>query len=380
MKSSAIEGVFVKQPDGERLVNFGSNDYLGLASKPLQPGCRLGRSSEWSDHDHQTKGVSATASSLICGWTDRHELLAQQLADFKGSERVLVFPSGFAACGGVIATLATKDDLVASDELNHASLIDGCRLSKADRLIYPHRDVSTLRQGLQQRLATGPGRYRRIWIVTDSVFSMDGHLAPLPDLCEVAEEFGADLIIDEAHATGILGKGLSGACEAFGLKDRIAIRIGTLSKAFGAQGGFVACPNVIAEYLINRCRSFIYSTALSLPCVEAVLSAMQSIEDLARRRDAVCRHARRLRSSLGITAMTPSDLMTMEAHIPIVPIMIGDDRSAVAAAMQLRQRGFFVPAIRPPTVPAGLARLRVSLSASHSDEMVSRLIEGLRAI
>lgn len=350
-------GVYLIDGDGKRLINFGSNDYLGLSSfvaTQLSIPAQIG----------------STASGLVCGWTDRHQLLADKIAAFEQTETAVLFPSGFAACSGTVATLCRDRDLILSDELNHASLIDGCRLSKARCEIYPHRDVESVRQSLAQQRST----HQRAWIVTDSVFSMDGHVAPLVDLVDVAGRYDATLIVDEAHATGILGATASGACEAFGLKEQIPIRVGTLSKAFGSQGGFVACPKTVAEYLINHCRPLIFSTALALPAVEAALMVLDQPERLRQRQLRVCSLARQLRQRLSIDSPSP------ESDIPIIPIPIGSDSAAVQASNRLRELGMFVPAIRPPTVPEGQARLRISLSADHSDDMIDRLAGGLRAI
>ncbi|PAY16051.1 8-amino-7-oxononanoate synthase [Rhodopirellula sp. SM50] len=349
-----LDGVHLVDKAGRRLINFGSNDYLGLASFV-------------ASNSMHVDSVGAQASGLVCGWTDRHQLLAETIARFEQTEAALVFPTGFAACSGTVSAVCRQGDLILSDALNHASLIDGCRLSRAERIVYPHRDVDAV----ARLLAEHRGAYRRVWIVTDSVFSMDGHVAPLGELCELAAGHDATLIVDEAHGTGILGDHVSGACEALGVKDGVPIRIGTLSKALGGQGGFVACPRVVADYLVNHSRPLIYSTALSMPAVESALAALAHPQEMRRRRDRVCALARNVRTQLGLQCTA------IESGIPIVPIPIGTDADAVAASQRLYDLGMFVPAIRPPTVPEGQARLRLSLSADHSDEMVGRLIEGL---
>ncbi|WP_233903230.1 aminotransferase class I/II-fold pyridoxal phosphate-dependent enzyme [Stieleria maiorica] len=349
-----IEGVDLIDQSGRRLINFGSNDYLGLASFLASKTMRV-------------DSVGARASGLVCGWTDRHQLLAEKIAEFERTEAAVVFPSGFAACSGTVSALCRQGDLILSDELNHASLIDGCRLSKADRMVYPHRDVDSVARLLSQHRK----QHRRVWIVTDSVFSMDGHVAPLRELCVVASDHDATLIVDEAHGTGILGDRFSGACESLGVKDQVPIRIGTLSKALGGQGGFVACPRVVAEFLVNHSRPLIYSTALSMSAVESAIVALEHPGEIRRRRDLVCAMSRQLRSQLGLAC--PAS----ESGIPIIPIPIGSDADAVAASQRLYESGMFVPAIRPPTVPEGQARLRISLSADHNTEMLGRLIEGL---
>lgn len=351
------EGVCLIDALGNRLVNFGSNDYLGLAEVLGNHVCQLASS-------------GSTASALVCGWTDRHQALADTIARFEQTESAVIFPSGYAACSGVVAALGRSGDLILSDRLNHASLIDGCRLAKADRLVYPHRDV----EAVSRMLAQHRSRYQRVWIVTDTVFSMDGHLAPLAELCDLAEQYDAALIVDEAHATGVLGASGRGACEALGVSQRIQIRIGTLSKALGGQGGFVACPQPVASFLVNHCRSFIYSTALSMPAVESALMALADLSGHPERRVRVGKLSQQVRDSLGIGCGG------MESTVPIIPIEIGSDTDTVAASQRLRELGLFVPAIRPPTVPEGQARLRVSLSANHRDDMVSRLTEGLRSL
>lgn len=344
-----------RQIDGNELVvnhsrlhNFGSNDYLGLADQPVQAAT----------------GGSA-ASALVCGWTNTHQQLAQELAAFESSESAVLFPSGYAACSGTIATLAERGDLILSDELNHASLIDGCRLSRAERVIYPHRDC----RFVEEKLSEIRTRFERVWIVTDGVFSMDGHLAPLPQLADIGDRYDATLIVDEAHGTGVLGAGGRGVCEWLEVEDRVPIRIGTLSKAIASQGGFVVGPRVVVDYLINRCRSLIFSTALAPAAVAAARRSLRMIISEPQRREILQQLSQQVRESLSLAA-SPT-----ERGVPIIPVVLGAEGKAVDAAHQLIQRGFYVPAIRPPTVPTGTARLRISLSASHDPEIVGRLCE-----
>ncbi len=272
----AADGVYLVSPDGRRVLNFGGNDYLGLVA---QHGVGAGGAN--------VGGGGSGASPLVCGWTPSHQDLAERIAAFEATEAAVLFPSGYAACSGTIATLAQADDLILSDQLNHASLIDGCRLSRADCRIYPHRDCETLAAVLEQSRRD----FHQAWIVTDGVFSMDGHVAPLGELCDLAERYDASLIVDEAHGTGVLGSSGSGVCEAMGVKDRVAIRIGTLSKAIGSQGGFVAAPQLVIDYLINRCRSLIYSTALAPPAVASAIAGFDAIANEPERR-ARCSAAR----------------------------------------------------------------------------------------
>lgn len=350
-----VSGVELTEPSGKRLLNFGGNDYLGLAA-------------EASEHA-PVRGSGASA--LLSGWTADHQLLSDRIASLESSEAAVLFPSGYAACSGTVAIMAEEGDLILSDQLNHASLIDGCRLSRAECVVYSHRDCSAL----QRLLNESRSHYNRVWIVSNTVFGMDGHVAPLNQMVELAGRHDACLIVDEAHATGVLGDDGSGACQALGVKDAIAIRIGTLSKAVGSQGGFVSGPKVMIDYLINRSRSLIYSTSLAPPAVAAALHGMDRIAEQPQRRERVQRLSARVRTELGIK--TSSQL---EFKVPIIPMVVGRDDRATDLSKQLWERGFYVPAIRPPTVTEGSARLRISLSAAHDDVMIDRLIETLRAL
>ncbi|MEO1526753.1 MAG: 8-amino-7-oxononanoate synthase [Planctomycetota bacterium] len=349
------EGLELVDRAGNRFLNFGGNDYLGLAA---------GRSSV------PPPSAAAVASALVCGWTDQHEALARQIARWEGTESAVVFPSGYAACSGTIAALGREGDLILSDALNHASLIDGCRLSRAERVVFPHRDVESVAEVLKSRR----GQFARVWIVTESVFSMDGHLAPLVELLDVAERYGATLVVDEAHASGVFGGTGSGLCEELGLKERVGIRIGTLSKAVAARGGFVAAPRIVADFLVNHCRSLIFSTSLSQHEVRVALESLERICGDSEARMRVRSMARLVRERLGIAAQG------LEVDVPIVPFLCGLDARALEAAGALREAGLFVPAIRPPTVPEGQARLRASLSAGHEEGMILRLVEALLSL
>ncbi|TWU23347.1 8-amino-7-oxononanoate synthase [Novipirellula galeiformis] len=338
-----------------RLINFGSNDYLGLATSrspsPIAPSA-----------------TGSTASALVCGWTPLHQQLAERIAQLESTESAILFPSGYAACSGTVATLAEEGDLILSDELNHASLIEGCRLSRAECIVYPHRDHEFVANTLAQRRH----QFTRVWIVTDGVFSMDGHVAPLRELADLVQRFTATLIVDEAHGTGVLGKTGSGLCEALEVKDRVAIRIGTLSKAIGGQGGFVAGPKVVTDYLVNRCRSLIFSTSLAPSAVAASLASIESFQAEPSRRHRVQSIARHVRERLSL--LTTCEL---ENSVPIIPIVLGQDAKAMTAFEKLVEAGFYVPAIRPPTVPRGTSRLRLSLSALHDDAMIESLIRAV---
>lgn len=373
------EGVWLRFPDGHRALNFGANDYLGLAATNLSlpaatPTHRPDAAADAASESAVARGSGASA--LVCGWTTLHETLASQLAAFEETEAAVLFPAGYAACSGCIATLAQQGDLILSDALNHASLIDGCRLSKAERFVYAHRDVTMVEALLKHHRH----RFRRCWIVTDSVFSMDGTLAPLRELVPLADRFDATLIVDEAHATGVLGDDGSGACAALGVKDRVPIRIGTLSKAIGSQGGFVVGPQVVIDFLINHARSLIYSTAAAPATVAAALAALHALRHDPQPRQRLQRRARELRrmlSELGFALPRSSEL---EATIPILPIRIGESAATMSAAEQLFASGCYVPGIRPPTVPQGTGRLRITLSAAHEEAHCTRLTDALAVL
>jgi 8-amino-7-oxononanoate synthase len=342
----------------KRLVNFGSNDYLGIASQGfvVPPG-----------NDRNSVGNSGAGSSpLVCGFSPLHQQLCNELAAFEATEDCVLFPSGFAACSGVMMTLPEAGDLILSDELNHASLIDGCRLSKAEKFIYPHLDVKAVRALLQCHRH----RFCRAFLVTDAIFSMDGTIAPLVELAELAEYYDVVLIVDEAHSTGVLGETGSGLCEALGVKDRVPVRIGTLSKAIGSQGGFVVGPKVVCEYLIQKCRSLIYSTAASPLTIQAALNGLSIVRSEPQRRVSLAEKIHVFRELLN-----DSPLALGASNTQIIPVIIGAASSTVTAARNLERLGFFVPAIRPPTVAT--ARLRVSLSALHTTEMLQSLANAL---
>jgi len=361
------DGTTIVEPDGTRLINFGSNDYLGLATQHFVPDPNSPSTTASS-----SMANGAGASALVSGFTTSHDQLCQRLADLEQTEAAVVFPSGYAACSGVVATLAEAGDLLLSDQLNHASLIDGCRLSRATRFVYPHLDVDSLQKILEEQRH----KFSQAWIITDGVFGMDGDVAPLQSLCDLAERFDAHVIVDEAHATGVLGADGSGSCEETGVKERVAIRIGTLSKAIGSHGGFVVGPQVVIDYLVNRCRSLIFSTAGSPLTIAAAIRGVDIIRSEPERRIRLRAMAERFREQ--VDRRLPGKLpRTSILGVPIVPIVLGENRRVVEVSERLRNAGFFVPAIRPPTVPTGTARLRVCISAAHCEQEIVRLVEAL---
>ncbi|TWT64636.1 aminotransferase class I/II-fold pyridoxal phosphate-dependent enzyme [Allorhodopirellula solitaria] len=366
-----LDGPWLIDAGGQRRLNFGGNDYLGVVADALV--------SVGQDRGGGTAGEAAgvpggaAASALVCGWTPHHERLAKAIATAENCEAAVIFPSGYAACSGCVATLCRAGDLILSDELNHASLIDGCRASRAQCLVYPHRDVAAVSEILSQRRS----EFNQVWIVTDGVFSMDGDVAPLGELVDLADQHDAQLLVDEAHGTGVLGARGSGLCEAVGLQERIGIRIGTLSKAVGHQGGFVTGPRVVIDYLIQFCRPLIFSTALAPTAAAGACRVIEQMEAWQERRKHLTRLAQHARGRLHneTTLMPCRDWSELESGIPIVPLIVGSDQRAVDLSRRLGEQGYYVPAIRPPTVPEGTARLRLSLSAAHQQEHVDALID-----
>ncbi|WP_456457129.1 aminotransferase class I/II-fold pyridoxal phosphate-dependent enzyme [Thermovibrio sp.] len=324
--------------NGRKLLNFSSNDYLGLAK---EYDCECLR--RW--------GAGSGASRLVCGNFKVHRELERKLAEIKKCQDSLLFSTGYMANIGVISTLAQKGDLILSDELNHASIVDGCRLSKAERFIYPHKDHSFVREFLKKNRH----KYRNCFIITDSVFSMDGDLAPLGELFKVKEEFNCTLIIDDAHATGVVGYS---SLELFKLNpDENTVIVGTLGKALGTFGAFVAGSSKLREYLINRCRTFIYTTALP-PFI-----ACQTLKNLGK----VKGRMEALKEKISFFR----ELSGIESESAVFPLIVKDEDTALKLSNYLWEKGIFVPAIRPPTVKR--SRLRITITWEHSKEELKRL-------
>lgn len=350
--------------DGQRLVNFSSNDYLGLASDP--------RVVEAARRSATVDGWGGGASPLVTGHSQQHRELERDLARLEHQEAALVFPSGFAANAGTIPALVGEGDVVFSDANNHASLIDGCRLSKATRVVYPHADTHALRAELEQG-----GDFRRRLIVTDSLFSMDGDFAPLVELGRLAEEYDAMLLVDEAHATGVWGAEGRGlvehlAADAPELERQVTIRVGTLSKALGSCGGFVCGSQLLIDWLANTARSYVFSTAFPASMAAAAREALRIVETEPHRREQLLTRGSTLRERL---AERGWDLAGSTSQI--IPLVIGPADRTMAAADRLRQAGLHVPGIRPPTVAEGTARLRVSLSYAHDEACIEQLVDAL---
>lgn len=342
--------------DGRRLRNFSSNDYLGLAAHSA-----LAEAAVRALRDF---GFGAGASRLVCGTLRPHTDLEEALAAFKGTAAALAFSSGFAAGHGTLTALAGPDDIVILDKLSHACLVDGARASRATLRVFAHNDMAQLEDHL--RWARGrAAASARVIVVTESVFSMDGDLAPLAEIVDLKDRHGAWLMLDEAHATGVFGPHGRGCAAAAGLGDRIDVQLGTLSKALGTHGGFIAGSRALVDLLVNKARPFIYSTAPPVPVVAAARAAI----DLVASPEGDARRAR-LREVVGELAAI---LGLAAPASPILPVAVGDEAAAVAQALRLLEAGFFVPAIRYPTVPRGKARLRFSASAAHSPDDLAAL-------
>jgi len=359
----AVEGTRLEL-ENTSLTNFAGNDYLGLSQHPAVRQAAIEAIDRF--------GLGAAASRLITGTLAPHKVLEEQLAAFKGTEAAISFSSGYAAAVGTITAIADRQDVVILDKLAHASLIDGARLSGAQLRIFPHNDLSRLREILEWAHEHYPNA--KIWIITESLFSMDGDYSPLCDLVGLKDEYGANLFLDEAHATGVIGPGGKGLAAHWGLGQRIEVQMGTLSKALGGSGGFITSSRALINLLINRARSFIFSTAPP-PAIAAGASAALGIVQSAE--------GERLRDDLrqNIDCVRHGLRFSIDAlPSPIIPLIIGDENAALEAAKQLQQDRFLVPAIRFPSVSRGSARLRLTLSARHSSEQVAALISSLRGV
>ncbi|MDY6934862.1 MAG: 8-amino-7-oxononanoate synthase [Spirochaetota bacterium] len=349
--------------EGRELILFSSNNYLGLATHP--------KLKEASLHALNRYGTGSGASRLISGNMDIHEELERRIAQFKNCEAAIVFPTGYMANIGLITSLAGKGDLILSDELNHASIIDGCRLSGADIQIYPHKDAKALWHMLSEddEAFVDEVNRKRI-IITDGVFSMDGDIASLPDILRVAEEYDAFVIVDDAHSTGVLGEGGRGTAEHYNISNsENLIQMGTFSKALGGMGGFVAGSEVLIDYLKNRARCFVYSTALPPSVCASSIAAIDLIDSEPGIRQSLWRNVGML-----IRGLHDLGYDTMGSQTHIVPILIRDTGQTMKFAQALIDAGIYAPGIRPPTVPEKMSRIRVSLMASHNDEHINRAL------
>jgi 8-amino-7-oxononanoate synthase len=346
--------------DGKELLNFSSNDYLGLSQHPALREASIAATNRF--------GTGATASRLVCGTFCYHRELEEEIAQLKGSENALLFANGYSTALGTITAVVGKGDTVILDKLSHACLIDAARLSGATLRVFPHNDLNRL-QSILENTVKKSAPETRILVVTESVFSMDGDLSPLADIVALKEKYGALLLVDEAHALGVLGAQGLGLAEELSLQDRIDFQMGTLGKAAGSAGGYLAASQAWVELLTNKARSFIYSTAPPPAQVAASLAALRLITspegDTLRQT---------LRQNVQQLGRSPSN---QNLPTPIVPLILGDNQRALNAARTLMTAGLLIPAIRYPTVPRNTARLRITLSAAHTSEHITRLQEAL---
>jgi 8-amino-7-oxononanoate synthase len=345
---------------GREVINFSSNNYLGIANHPA-----LAQAAKQAIDRY---GCGSGASRLISGNMTLHEELESRLAQFKGTEAALVFNSGFQANTGILATLAGEADVILSDQLNHASIIDGCRLSRAQTLVYAHGDLDQLEANLKNSRHA-----RRRLIVTESIFSMDGDEAPLTDIVELAERHDAMVMVDEAHATGVFGGTGAGVVSKHGLGDRVFVQMGTLGKALGAFGAYVAGSRALRELLINRCRSFIFTTALPPAIMAMAIAAIDLIEREPERRERLWENCGLLSRGLKRLGFGLNDCQS-----PIVPLIVGDAESCMELSQRLLEHGVFVQGIRPPTVPPGTSRLRITVMATHERRHIEKALEAFQ--
>ena len=348
--------------DGKEVLNFCSNNYLGLADDPRLRKAAIERIEQ--------EGVGSGASRLVCGNMAAHRELEDAIARFKGAESCLVFSTGYMANAGIISSVFGRGDMIFCDRLNHASIIDGIILSRAQFKRYPHNDMEALEGML--RCAAG---FRRRGIITDSVFSMDGDIAPLDRIVELARAYDCLVMIDEAHALGVLGKNGRGAAEHFGVEEKIDIRMGTLSKAAGSFGAYCCGSKELVDFLVNKARSFIYTTAMPPAIAAASEKAVEIIRDDSSLRGRLWANTRYFKKALDETGFN-----TGSSQTPIIPIVVGKPAPALEFSRRLEGEGIFVGAIRPPTVPANTARLRLTVMATHTREDLDYTLEKLKVV
>jgi glycine C-acetyltransferase len=351
--------------DGREVISLSSNDYLGLTHHP-----RLKAAAVAAVEDY---GVGPGAVRTIAGTMSMHEALEAELAEFKGTEAVLTFQSGFTANTGVIPTITGETDLIVSDALNHASIIDGMRLSKAPRKVYPHADLdgleAVLAEASERGRPDGAGPYRLILVVTDGVFSMDGDIAPLPGIVERAERHGAAVFVDDAHASGVLGRNGRGSVDHFGLHGRVAIQVGTLSKAVGVLGGYVAGSQALRDLLVQRARPFLFSTSHPPAVVAACREAIRVMEEETWRIERLWASTRRFKAELARLGFD-----TGRSETPITPVIVGESEAAIRFSARLFEEGVFATSVVFPTVALDQARLRTIVTSAVTDEHLDRAL------
>ena len=349
--------------DGREVVNLASNNYLGLAAHP--------RLKEAASRAAAELGAGSGAVRTIAGTMTMHRELEKRFAAFKGAEDAIMFQSGFTANSGTVAAILSKEDVIVSDQLNHASIIDGARLSRAEIKVFPHKDAAAADKLLEETKADG----RRQLLVTDGVFSMDGDIAPLPDLCDVAERHGAIMMIDDAHASGVLGENGRGTVDHFGVHGRVDIQVGTLSKAIGVLGGFIAGPSHLIEWLVNRGRPFLFSTSAPPAVVAACIAALDILEEEPERVQRLWDRTRFFKEGLRSLGYD-----TGASETPITPVIAGEDRAAQDLSRLLFDEGVFTPAIVFPTVAKGSARVRTIVTSEHTERDLQQALDAFESV
>jgi len=359
--------------DGKNVLSFCSNNYLGMATHPAVVKASIDATNKY--------GTSCGGSRLISGNLDIQEELEKEIAAFKSAEAAITFMTGFMANTGIIPSLMNvvkmyglpaikeEDNVIISDELNHASIVDGCHLAKAQRFIYKHRNLTDLERILAEN------RKKRKLIVTDGVFSMDGDIAPLPRIVKLAHKYKATLMVDDAHATGILGKRGGGTVDHFNLNGKVDIVMGTFSKAFGGVGGFVAGSRELVRFLRVRARQYIFSSALPPGTAAGIVAAIRELKKNPRRREILWENVRLLRGGLKRLGFN-----TLESETQIIPVFIGKEKKAIQASEQLFKNGIFVPCVRWPAVPEGRARLRCTVMSSHTEEQINQALNAFEKV
>ncbi len=351
------------QLNGKKVINLSSNNYLGFANHP-----KLKRAAIEAVEKY---GVGAGAVRTIIGNMDIHEEMERLLAEFKREEAVMVFQSGFNCNAGTIQAITEKGDLIVSDELNHASIIDGSRLSRADKTVFKHADPNHLEAVLKENR----DKYRNILIITDGVFSMDGDIAPLPEIVELAEKYDAMTYVDDAHGSGVLGESGRGTVDHFGLHGRVDFTIGTLSKAIGVVGGYVAGSNTMKEWLSHRGRPLLFSTYLPPATVGPIIEAVKLLMSTTEYTDRLWDNAKYFKSK-----MTELGFNIGNSQTPITPVIIGEESKTMEFSRRLLDKGVFVSGIVFPTVPKGTGRLRCMVTAGHTKEQLDRAVEAFRSV
>ena len=351
--------------DGRKVINLASNNYLGLTTHPKLREAALEATRKY--------GVGSGAVRTIAGTMKIHMELEEKIARFKGVEACVVFQSGFTANAGTVSAFLGKDDYIISDELNHASIIDGCRLSRAKILVFRHKDVAHA----EEQLASVAGLPGRKLLITDGVFSMDGDIGPLPGLCGIAEKYGAIMMVDDAHASGVLGRNGRGTIDHFGVHGRVDIQVGTLSKAIGALGGYVCGTRDFIEYLYHRARPFLFSTSHPPAVAATCIAAFDVLENEPELIERLWSNTRYFKKELGLLGFNIGGVTTPASETPITPIIIGDGRATMDFSKAIFEEGVMGTGIAFPTVPEGKARVRTIVTATHTEAQLSQALEVL---